>query len=138
VDTAPGTRKDARTWPVLGNFPKQRFTASEITKNEDALKVVNEANGIKTTVEVRLPDPNSSVELWTVTVKNLTDTARQLKVVPYLEWVLGKNLDDRFHTQYARLNKSWVINILPAAADSIKGLEPLSLAFSKLPFRISA
>ena len=44
-----------------------------------------------------------AAELWTITVENLTDSARSLKVVPYLEWVLNRPEADRGHTQYNRL-----------------------------------
>ena len=43
------------------------------------------------------------MELWTITVENQGSTARSLKVVPYLEWVLNRPEADRGHTQYNRL-----------------------------------
>ena len=46
---------------------------------------------------------NDPVELWTITVENLTDADRPVKVVPYLEWVLNRPDADRAHTQYNRL-----------------------------------
>ncbi len=50
-----------------------------------------------------MPGNDLSAELWTITVENLTDSARTLKVVPYLEWVLNHAEADRGHTQYNRL-----------------------------------
>ena len=43
------------------------------------------------------------MELWTITVENRTARRRQLKLVPYLEWVLNRPEADRGHTQYNRL-----------------------------------
>jgi cyclic beta-1,2-glucan synthetase len=65
--------------------------------------VVNTAHGVRSTLEIKLPDADSTVERWTVTVENLTDNARDIKVVPYLEWVLDRPESDRGHTQYGRL-----------------------------------
>ena len=38
-----------------------------------------------------------------ITFENLSDRARPIKVVPYLEWVLNHPEADRGHTQYNRL-----------------------------------
>ena len=43
------------------------------------------------------------MELWTITVENLSDDRATIKVVPYLEWVLNRPDADRGHTQYNRL-----------------------------------
>ena len=51
----------------------------------------------------RCPGPTIPVELWTITLENLTDADREVKVVPYLEWVLNRPDADRRHTQYNRL-----------------------------------
>ena len=45
---------------------------------EGALKVVNTAHGIRTTIEIRLPDQERLAELWTVIVENLTERPRAL------------------------------------------------------------
>lgn len=103
VDTSAGEAGQKRAWPVVGNFPRERFEASQITREGDALKVVNTTQGIRTTIVMSLPDQDSTAEVWTLTVENLTAESRQLKVVPYLEWVLNGGIHDRFHTQYARL-----------------------------------
>jgi cyclic beta-1,2-glucan synthetase len=104
VDTSQGPKNTAQNWwPVVGNFPKESFEASHIKRACDSLKVFNTANGIETSIDIRLPNEDSSSEIWTIGIHNLTDKTRQLKVVPYLEWVLNRALDDRFHTQYARL-----------------------------------
>jgi cyclic beta-1,2-glucan synthetase len=103
LDAAEGADSKKRFWPVVGNFPKDNFPASRIEKTEDSVKIINENNGIRTTVEIRLPDEDATAELWKVTVENTTDKERRLKLVPYLEWVINGGLHDRFHTQYARL-----------------------------------
>lgn len=96
-------QKQMPFWPVTGNFPKDLFEKSKIEKNSKSLAIVNAANGIRTTVEITLPDRDATCELWTVKIENLTAKARRLKAVPYLEWVLNGWHHDRFHTQYARL-----------------------------------
>ncbi|OGW79252.1 MAG: hypothetical protein A3G33_00180 [Omnitrophica bacterium RIFCSPLOWO2_12_FULL_44_17] len=103
VDTHEEPESATRFWPVVGNFPKDRFEPSRIEKGENFLKITNLVNGIRTTIDIKLQDEDTSAEIWTIKVDNLTEKARQLKVVPYLEWVLNRPLDDRFHTQYARL-----------------------------------
>lgn len=103
VDTAESPESGARSWPVVGNFPEEYFELSQTVGGEDFLKVINGNNGVKTTVRITLPDADSTAEIWNVTVENLSDKQRQLKVVPYLEWVLNGWMHDRFHTQYQRL-----------------------------------
>lgn len=103
VDPSQKSGSAARFWPVAGNFPKDRFEPSRITGDEDSLRIFNVNHNVKTTVEIRLPDPDTPAELWEITVENLTDEVRSLKIVPYLEWVLNGGIHDRFHTQYARL-----------------------------------
>jgi cyclic beta-1,2-glucan synthetase len=103
VDTSQKPADASRSWPVIGNFPKEDFEASDIEENDGCLCVINTANGIRTKIQIHLPDPDSAAELWTVTVDNLTDKSRRLKVIPYLEWVLDRSGADRGHTQYARL-----------------------------------
>ncbi|MDP8216463.1 MAG: hypothetical protein P9L98_04005 [Candidatus Kaelpia imicola] len=101
VDNSADAEK--RYWPVVGNFPEDKFQPSEIKMNSDSLKVINSSNGIKTTIDITLSDQESRAEIWKINIKNLKDSKRNLKVVPYLEWVLNGGLHDRFHTQYARL-----------------------------------
>ncbi|MCX5679012.1 MAG: hypothetical protein NTY76_07930 [Candidatus Omnitrophica bacterium] len=103
VDASERSAANKRAWPVVGNFPAGKFEASNIEKCGDAFRIINTSNGVKTTVEISLPDQDSTAEVWKVTVENMTDKPRQLKVVPYLEWVLNGGIHDRFHTQYARL-----------------------------------
>lgn len=103
VDTAQHETSDKRYWPVIGNFPKERFEPSRIEKCDDSLKVVNTSNGVRTTIEIGLASHCATAELWEITVENLTYDSRQLKIVPYLEWLLNGGIHDRFHTQYARL-----------------------------------
>lgn len=103
VDPSVEAENPRRYWPVLGNAPKDVFKASKIEKLQDGIRITNTCNGIKTTIEITLPDKESTAELWNVTVQNLTEQPRQLTLVPYVEWVLNGWIHDRFHTQYARL-----------------------------------
>ena len=103
VDTVAGADGKPQAWPVAGNFPMEQFEPSQVRRCEDVLKVTNISHGVRTMIEISLPDLNSTAELWKITVENLTEKSRHLKVVPYLEWVLNGGLHDRFHTQYARL-----------------------------------
>ncbi|MDD5427843.1 MAG: hypothetical protein PHI58_01220 [Candidatus Omnitrophica bacterium] len=103
VDKAEKPESDKRFWPVVGNFPKGKFDASKIEKRGDSFRVANTSKGIRTNIKISLPDKESNAEIWEVTLENTTDKARELKVVPYLEWVLVGGIHDRFHTQYARL-----------------------------------
>ncbi|MDO8525146.1 MAG: hypothetical protein Q7S07_01490, partial [Candidatus Omnitrophota bacterium] len=101
ISEKPDSKK--RFWPVVGNFPTEKFAASTIGKSDDVFKVVNTSNGVRTTIRISLPDKESAAEMWEITVENLTGSARRLKIIPYLEWVLVGGIHDRFHTQYARL-----------------------------------
>ncbi len=103
TDAAQEPESIARSWPVLGNFPRKRFKPSKIGRAENALKAVNSTNGIKTTVNINLPDLDTTAEIWTITLENLTSEPRKIKLVPYLEWVLDRGDSDRGHTQYSRL-----------------------------------
>ncbi len=103
VDTAKEPESKDRAWPVCGNFPERYFSPSKTEKTEDVLRITNSSHGIQTSVEITLPDQDSTAELWTVTLENRTNEARKLKIIPYLEWVLNGWMHDRFHTQYQRL-----------------------------------
>ncbi len=92
-----------KAWPVLGNFPKALFTPSVYECDSDRLKIVNISNGVRVTVTVRLPGRNAAVELWNIELEDLSGKARNLKAVPYLEWMLNRPDADRNHTQYNRL-----------------------------------
>ncbi|MFZ5801616.1 MAG: GH36-type glycosyl hydrolase domain-containing protein [Candidatus Omnitrophota bacterium] len=103
VDMAEKPGSAARAWPIFGNFPRDRFPASRISKDGNRLKLVNENHGVRATIEIGLVPHNGTAEVWTILLENLSSKPRALKIVPYLEWVLNRPLDDRFHTQYARL-----------------------------------
>jgi len=103
VDTAAPPGDAARAWPLVGNFPGEEFTPSRMEHDGSSLKVSNTSNGLKTTVEITLPGRDDPAELWTITVENLTDADRVVKLAPYLEWVLNRPDADRGHTQYNRL-----------------------------------
>jgi len=94
---------DAGAWPVVGNFPGGRAGPPTFGRVDDALRVVRESGGLRASVEIRLAGPSDPAEVWEVTVENLSDSARTVRVVPYLEWVLNKPDADRGHTQYNRL-----------------------------------
>jgi len=103
ADTSQWRKSKKRSWPVVGNFPHDKFGPSRIYKLDGTISVLNESNGIKTSIDISLPDKDTTAEIWEITVENLSDGVRKLKVVPYLEWVLNGGMHDRFHTQYARL-----------------------------------
>ncbi len=103
LDAAQKPESNARCWPIVGNFPSELFGVSRLEKVDNFLNIVNSAHGVRTTIQVSLPDKDAAVEIWNVTVENWTAEARSLKIVPYMEWVLNGGLHDRFHTQYARL-----------------------------------
>ncbi|MFA6173318.1 MAG: hypothetical protein WC701_06490 [Kiritimatiellales bacterium] len=92
-----------KAWPVLGNFPAELFTPSSYEGDSDRIKAVNISNEVRVTVSIRLPGRNDPVELWNIELEDLSGKARNLKVVPYLEWMLNRADADRNHTQYNRL-----------------------------------
>jgi len=97
---ADGTRE---SWPVLGNFMGGLYEKADCRQTGNTLVLVREAHELRTTVSIRLPDDNAALELWTVTVENQADRPRNLKLTPYLEWLLDTAEKDRNHTQYNRL-----------------------------------
>ena len=103
VDAPADARRPARAWPVVGNVPGELAERSRFDGDGQSLKISNITTEFRTTVEISLPGMGDAAELWTITVENLTDSARSLKVVPYLEWVLNRPEADRGHTQYNRL-----------------------------------
>jgi cyclic beta-1,2-glucan synthetase len=103
VDPSESAESGRRYWPVVGNFPHKKFEPSVIEKDGDAVTFSNLNNGVKASVRIELPDQDDMLEMWTINLENTTGKMKKLKVVPYLEWVLNRALDDRFHTQYARL-----------------------------------
>jgi len=103
VDINQSQNSKRRFWPVIGNFPAEEFRKFSIKRYENSLRVLNIANGVRTTIDISLPGEYTTAELWNITIKNLTSDSRHLKVVPYLEWLLNGAVHDKFHTQYARL-----------------------------------
>ncbi|MBN1493435.1 MAG: hypothetical protein JW938_04745 [Candidatus Omnitrophica bacterium] len=103
VDAEKSGKGSSLAWPVVGNFPTDRFEASHCNKIDDTLKVVNVSNGIRTEIDINVPGDETTAEIWTITVENMSTMKRDIKIVPYCEWVLNGGLHDRFHTQYARL-----------------------------------
>ena len=67
--------------------------------------MTNQSHAIRATVTIRLADNVGEIaaELWEITLENLSDRIRVLKIVPYLEWLLATPAADRGHTQYNRL-----------------------------------
>ena len=97
------TGAESVSWPLIGNLPGDPGDGSRFERVEDALKITNASNGLVATIEITLPDAGDAAEIWSIRVENLTDSARRIKIVPYLEWVLNKAEADRGHTQYNRL-----------------------------------
>ena len=95
---------DAKTaWPILGNFPEELFTPSVFSQEGDVITIVNESNDVRSVVKITLPNGEDAVELWAVKIEDLSGKNRNLKVVPYLEWMLHSAGTDRNHSQYNRL-----------------------------------
>ena len=89
---------------MVGNYPADVGRPARIEQGERRLTIASDApTGCATTIEITLPGAGDPAELWTVTVENLSDAPRPVKVVPYLEWVLNRPDADRGHTQYNRL-----------------------------------
>jgi cyclic beta-1,2-glucan synthetase len=103
VDPDAGGVEPARAWPLLGNLPGVFDDPAPWVRRGDALTRTTSRDGVRAVVEVALPTSGDPVELWTVTLENLTDRPMKVKVVPYLEWVLNRPEADRGHTQYNRL-----------------------------------
>src|SRR5262249_55429316 len=89
-----------RAWPVAGDCPADQAEPAQVEQSEQGLTITSAAHGIRTTVVITLPGADDPVELWTITVENLAGRPRQVKLVPYLEWVLNLPQADRGHTQY--------------------------------------
>ena len=92
-----------RPWMLIGNAPGRAGESPRIERGDDSLVVIGTGDAVRATAEVRLAAPGDAAEVWTITLENLADSARRLKVVPYLEWVLNRPDADRGHTQYNRL-----------------------------------
>ena len=103
ADAGASPDSAGRWWPVVGNWPAALFPKSTVCKDGNALCVMNAANGIRTAVRITLAEDAPAAEQWEIELQNEGDTARELKVVPYLEWVLNSAGADRWHTQYNRL-----------------------------------
>jgi cyclic beta-1,2-glucan synthetase len=101
ADGAPAGQP--KSWPVVGNFPAEIAPPAAVGQDESALVLTQTVDEIQTVVRITLPSDSEAVELWEITVTNLGSRARNLKVVPYLEWVLNSPQSDRSHTQYNRL-----------------------------------
>jgi len=92
-----------RPWTLVGNAPGHAGEMPRIERGDDSLVVIGTHDSVRATAEVRLAAPGETAEVWMITLENLVDSARRLKVVPYLEWVLNRPEADRGHTQYNRL-----------------------------------
>jgi cyclic beta-1,2-glucan synthetase len=103
VDPSVKPGQPGRVWPVIGHFPKPAHQTPIVEQRDGSLCIESVCNGLRTTIEVTLPDPHAAAELWTIRVENLGQSNRMAHVVPYLEWVLNRPEADRGHTQYNRL-----------------------------------
>jgi len=101
ADGAPAAQP--KSWPVIGNFPVEIAPPATVEPNDSVIVLAQTANEIQTVVRITLPSDSAAVELWEITVTNPGSRVRDLKVVPYLEWVLNSPQTDRGHTQYNRL-----------------------------------
>ncbi len=90
-------------WPVAGNYPEDKFQKSHITRKNNRISLVNVQNGIKTTVNISIPEKRLHAELWDIKIENLTERNRSIKLIPYLEWVLNSPNDDVFNPQYTKM-----------------------------------
>ncbi|TKB25091.1 hypothetical protein FCL47_15700 [Desulfopila sp. IMCC35006] len=93
----------AKSWPVIGNFPEEIAPLAVAEMDASSLVLRQTESEIETVVRVTLPADAEAVELWEITVTNRGLCARELGIVPYLEWVLNSPQADRNHTQYNRL-----------------------------------
>jgi cyclic beta-1,2-glucan synthetase len=103
VDAAAPRESTGRWWPVVGNWPAQLFPKSGITPEPGAIRITNASHGIRATVRITLAQKVPSAEQWEIELCNDGDVPRDIKVVPYLEWVLNTPGADRHHSQYNRL-----------------------------------
>ena len=103
VDTANEAGKAGRAWPLMGNSPRAKFEPSTYARTAEGLRVCNTAHGLKADLTIALADDDTPAEIWTLTLENPSNDARQVKAVPYLEWVLDRPESDKGHTQYLRL-----------------------------------
>jgi cyclic beta-1,2-glucan synthetase len=122
ADVAPVGQPES--WPVIGNFPAEIAPPATVEPNDSVLVLTQTVNEIQTVVRITLPSDSDAVELWEITVTNSGSRARDLKIVPYLEWVLNSPQTDRNHTQYNRLfhevNYDASLNALIAAHHDTK------------------
>ncbi|APW64256.1 GH94 family glycosyltransferase (phosphorylase) (plasmid) [Paludisphaera borealis] len=103
VDSEVEGDEPSRAWPLIGNLPGVFDDPAPWVRRGDSLTRPSSRGDVRAVVEVALPAANDPVELWTITLENLSDRPRSVKVVPYLEWVLNRPEADRGHTQYNRL-----------------------------------
>jgi cyclic beta-1,2-glucan synthetase len=103
VETGGDPPAAQQSWPVVGNYPAERATPAYCSANPHSLLVDSNGASTRTSVAITLPGAGDPVELWTITLENLEDRPRRVRVVPYLEWVLNRPDADRGHTQYNRL-----------------------------------
>ncbi len=98
-----GAGETREATPILGQFPGGGLPARGVTADADSIAFSRDCREIIAQVEVTLPDPTGTAELWTIELANRSATAQQVALVPYLEWVLNRPDEDRGHTQYNRL-----------------------------------
>src|SRR4030095_10200817 len=56
VDAAVEAGEAGRSWPLIGNFPKEHVDAFEIAPSEHALTVVSTNRGIRARIKITLPE----------------------------------------------------------------------------------
>jgi cyclic beta-1,2-glucan synthetase len=103
VDAAAPRESPGRWWPVVGNWPPGLFPPAEIVPEPGAIRIAPAGHGLRTTVRITLADGVPAAERWEIELRNEADAPRDIRVVPYLEWVLNTPGADRHHSQYNRL-----------------------------------
>jgi cyclic beta-1,2-glucan synthetase len=103
VECSAETGETLHHGQLLGNTARGRDESRRLSADGHSLLIRHTARDLQVTVRITLPGGDDPAELWTVEVENRADTARTVKLVPYLEWVLDSPEADRGHTQYKRL-----------------------------------
>ncbi len=90
-------------WPILGNYPEEISVGNQVSATAESITLATTSRDLVSQVEISLPCADEAIELWEVQLENTSDRDRQLKLSPYVEWVINEAHGDRGHTQYNRL-----------------------------------
>ena len=75
-------RKTGEFWDANRNYSNKAFTMHQTHVGMGYHKIVSEYDGVQTTFVITVPD-NAKAELWQIKVKNTSDAAKKISVVPY-------------------------------------------------------